>query len=123
MSTLNLARIAENLLTQLSRDEVAKLVQVLDYYNSGCVEDSRARCLRNGCKTNQDPELEPDDKPVYLPLLQECKDALDTKKRKAIGCSCPDFASASHAAAESWSGLSVRISTFCLLARRSHQRC
>jgi hypothetical protein len=73
MSTLDLARIAENLLTQLSRDEVAKLVQVLDYYNSGCVEDSRARCLRNGCETKQDPELE-----------QECKDALDTKKRKAI---------------------------------------
>ena len=45
-----IANVAYNVLQNLSRAEVSELVEILEFYNTKCKEESRAACLRHGCK-------------------------------------------------------------------------
>lgn len=51
-----------SILESFSKEEVEKVVEVLNHFNKTCKEESRAACLLKGCKDSDSPiekEIEP----------------------------------------------------------------
>jgi hypothetical protein len=66
--SVNVAQMAQNIFSTMSKGEVEDLIRVLHYFNSQCKEANRAACVGGGCT--------PKDSQTDHEIEEGCKDAI-----------------------------------------------